>query len=202
MSLGDYDIPIQSKYFRKIHDYEEFSTEEFQMLEDYIHTSASRRHKFRPDVNRIFKVVNYERAARYQEKKRELGGDANPTLLFDGTREKNLNKILGEGFKPGKKGMFGPGMYFAKNSSKSAQEKYTGRGPDEYVWLLLCEVLLGREKIVHKARPFMDGEELHRQGYHSIYAKRTPGDGSKRVWNDEYVVFDKDQIYPLYVVEC
>ena len=84
--------------------------------------------------------------------------------------------------------MFGQGIYFATDSSKSGQEIYT-KGSQK---LLLCDVLTGKCKTVHSADPSLCRETLQRDRFDSVYAirdsKTTGG-----VLNDEFVIFDPRQ---------
>jgi hypothetical protein len=96
--------------------------------------------------------------------------------------------------KSGKQ-MFGCGLYFASDSSKSAQTIYT-KGSN---MLLLCDVLLGRSKTVENARPDMTADKLRRRKYDSLFAKRgTKSTGG--VVYDEFVVYDRYQAIPRYVI--
>jgi hypothetical protein len=63
-------------------------------------------------------------------------------------------------------GMYGKGIYFATDSSKSAL--YT-QGSKE---LLLCDVILGRSLVVYQADASLCHEYLHSEGYDSVYAPR------------------------------
>jgi len=101
-------------------------------------------------------------------------------LKFYGTTAQACNDIIQSGFRlPISKGqMFGPGIYFASESSKSAQELYT-KGSN---MLLVCEVLLGKVKTVDRACPQMTKTKLRGEGYDSLFAKR----GTKRDrWSSE-----------------
>ena len=124
-------------------------------------------------------------------------------MLFHGTRPKYFNVIMEEGFEVGKGGMFGKGIYFAKNSTKSLQyykEEWNDKiqAMLEVKSLLLCEVLLGKKKYVSEALPRMTHEKIKAEGYDSIHAKAA--DGFLR--NDEYIVYDADQVLPRYIIFC
>ncbi len=84
--------------------------------------------------------------------------------------------------------MFGPGIYFSTDSSKSARNIYT-RGSEK---LLLCEVLLGRSKRVERADPDLTLERIRREGFDSVFAPRGTDD-TGGVMNDEFAVFDPAQ---------
>ena len=91
--------------------------------------------------------------------------------------------------------MYGRGIYFATNSSKSAQEIYTKQSNT----LLLCKVLLGKEMRQEKANNYLDYKTLRKKGFDSVFAPRNTKDKGG-VANDEFVVFNSSQILPLYII--
>ena len=106
-----------------------------------------------------------------------------------------MEGITQAGFRIGKPGMYGAGVYFATDSSKSGQAIYT-KGSNK---LLLCKVFLGRAKTVHRADDKLTGERLHAERFDSVFAPRgTKGTGG--VVNDEFVVFDERQAVVKYVI--
>ena len=87
--------------------------------------------------------------------------------------------------------MYGQGIYFATDSSKSAQKIYT-KGSQK---LLLCQVILGKSKEVHMADPTLNKQKLRSERCDSVFAPR-----GTAVKNDEFVVFDPDQALPQYII--
>ena len=106
-----------------------------------------------------------------------------------------MEGISKNGFRLGKDGMYGAGIYFATDSSKSSQNIYT-KGSNK---LLLCKVFLGRAKTVNKADKSLSGPKLRREGYDSVFAPRGTKE-SGGVLNDEFVVFDPSQAFVQYVI--
>ena len=92
--------------------------------------------------------------------------------------------------KPNKQ-MYGPGIYFATDSSKSARDIYT-KGSN---MLLLCDVLLGKAYTAKTARTDMNAARLHAMRFDSLMAPR----GSD-VKNDEFVVYNPDQALPKFLI--
>jgi Poly(ADP-ribose) polymerase catalytic domain len=91
--------------------------------------------------------------------------------------------------------MFGCGIYFATDSSKSAQKTYT----KDTNKLLLCDVALGKAKRVDKADPTLNLAKIRQEGFDSVFAPRgTHNTGG--VINDEFVIFDPDQAMPRYII--
>ncbi|XP_028410564.1 uncharacterized protein LOC114533258 [Dendronephthya gigantea] len=87
--------------------------------------------------------------------------------------------------------MYGQGIYFATDSSKSAQSIYT-KGSQK---LLLCQVILGKSKTVQQSDYSLNKQKLRSHGYDSVYAPR-----GTAVKNDEFVIFDPDQALPQYII--
>lgn len=87
--------------------------------------------------------------------------------------------------------MYGQGIYFATDSSKSARDIYT-KGSNK---LLLCKVLLGRALELKTANNQMTGTKLKQQGYDSVFAPR-----GSAVQNDEFVIFDPRQALVKYII--
>ncbi|XP_048576294.1 uncharacterized protein LOC5506123 [Nematostella vectensis] len=170
---------------------------EFQKVEDQVLKYIQPCHNWYPTVHKIEKVTNLKLEKRFEEAKSRAFGD-NIDTKFHGTSDEGVAGITRDGFKlpdqnlpPGKRGMYGQGIYFATDSSKSAQGIYT-KGSNK---LLVCQVLLGRSMIVRKADRNMDKAKLRKGRYDSVYAPR----GSD-VMNDEFVIFDPAQALPQYIV--
>ena len=169
-------------------------------------------------VTRVEKLWNQSLELKFlKAKKRLYSGAAEPNILqlFHGTGAGDVESICEDGFKlPARssKNMFGCGLYFATDSSKSAQKIYT-KGSN---CLLLCEVLMGRscrigglnenhplhEYYVRKAvPPFLDitAEIMEKKCFDSVYAQRDSREKGG-VKYDEMVVYDEAQAIPRYIV--
>lgn len=85
-----------------------------------------------------------------------LGGarSGNEVLLFHGTDSNAADKILMDGLDPrvSSNGLFGHGLYFAENASKS--DEYTGQPPDGLHKMFLSRVALGRP-YVHRGSIYL-----------------------------------------------
>ena len=158
-------------------------------------------HQWVPRITKIEKIHSRYLEFRFEEAKSRCIG----TLVdqkFHGTSEEGIRKIPKEGFRlpkpalPGeRKHMYGAGIYFSTDSSKSAQDIYT-KGCDK---LLLCDVLLGEAKKVEKADQTLSLEKIRREGFDSVFAPRdTKSSGG--VMNDEFIIFDPDQALPRYII--
>ena len=170
---------------------------EYQKVEDQVLKFIQPCHHWFPKITRIEKVTNLELEKKFEVAKSKAFGDYIDTK-FHGTSNNALKNIIKKGFRmpdanppPNRRGMFGQGIYFATDSSKSAQKIYT-QGSQK---LLLCQVILGRSKEVHQADYSLNKKKLRSNQFDSVYAPR-----GSAVKNDEFVIFDPDQALPQYII--
>lgn len=124
--------------------------------------------------------------------------------LWHGTRLQNILSIMGKGLllpklSPGQKvgAMFGDGLYFANQSSKSLNYcdglMYTGGGSKpSTIYMFMASVALGN--YFTPSGPVSDNPP---EGYHSYWAKAK----ESGVMNDEIIVFDGSQVRLDYLLE-
>lgn len=130
----------------------------------------------------------------------------NECLLFHGTNPVSAEAITVENFKVSLAGsasgtLFGRGIYFAENCTKS--DEYAKPDPQtNYSTMLLCRTLLGRFKVFddHSFSP-RDCENCvlgldPPHAFHSLLGDRLKAANTFR----EFVVFDDDQAYVEFVV--
>eukprot|EP00802_Teleaulax_amphioxeia_P020330 Tamp_20608.p1 GENE.Tamp_20608~~Tamp_20608.p1 ORF type:complete len:317 (+),score=46.09 Tamp_20608:2-952(+) len=135
---------------------------------------------------------------------KDLSSKINEFYLFHGTSFKNAQIIAEHGFDERVSdmgGLYGAGTYFAINACKSHQysEKYSSSGQ---CVMLVCRVILGipfGTTTKHHARRAPDNPATPGRPYDSIFAERGKANGGQQQHN-EYVVFDRTQIYPEYLV--
>ncbi|KAK2704508.1 hypothetical protein QYM36_016789 [Artemia franciscana] len=124
---------------------------------------------------------------------------SNSQEKFLGTNAKACRNIIENGFRQhfnyGQQQSFGLGIYFAGDSSKSAQQIYT-KGSNI---LILCDVLLGKEMKVSTSQYTINYYTIRSLGYDSLFA---PADTKSAggVLFDEFVIYDPRQAYPRYVI--
>lgn len=174
-------------------------------------------------VLRIDKVHNPYLEKRFLEAKRELRSslsDCKTRDLFHGSSDDGVKGITEKGFRLPEwnpNNMFGRGIYFATDSSKSAQHLYT-KGSKK---LILCDVLLGNVctvdglkskhplskhvKINDNAQPprhflDVDYEIVHRAGFDSVFAPRGGSMAVGGVKYDEMIVYRVEQALPKYII--
>ena len=170
---------------------------EYMKVQDQVTKFIQPCHSWFPAITKIEKVTNLVLEKKFEEAKSRSFGSYIDTK-FHGTSDEGVKGITENGFKlpdenpaDGKRGMFGQGIYFATDSSKSAQIIYT-KGSSK---LLLCQVILGNSMVVHKANNQLNKKKLQEKKFDSIYAPR-----GCAVKNDEFVIFDPDQALPEYVI--
>uniref|UniRef100_A0A1I8GHB6 Poly [ADP-ribose] polymerase n=1 Tax=Macrostomum lignano TaxID=282301 RepID=A0A1I8GHB6_9PLAT len=149
------------------------------------------------EICSIERIENPVLDRRMRDFRRQLHNRNCPTeQLFHGTRQINAEKIITDGFILGNRGMFGAGIYFATDSTKSAQYcKDTGVKS-----LLLCDVLLGKHQVCRTARNDLNFETLRAEGFDSVFAQRDSRE-TRGVLNDEFVVYDPRQAAPRYLIK-
>ena len=91
--------------------------------------------------------------------------------------------------------MFGDGLYFSSQSTKSlnyAQGYWDGGPRDNNCFMFLCDVAMGTYHV-----PSGPSSQLHKHGHDSIWAKP----GKSGIQNDEMIVFRTSQVNIRYLVE-
>lgn len=174
---------------------------EFTSVVDKVTKYINPVHNWYPNITKIELIQNPHLELKFEQAKLNCFG-THTDLKFHGTGDEGIKHIPEKGFrlpqpaKPGEqKHMFGCGIYFATDSSKSAQPMYT-KGANK---LLLCNVLVGKAKRVDRADYTLTKEKLKQEGFDSVFAPRgTQSTGG--VMNDEFVVFDPDQALPKYII--
>ncbi|XP_065567072.1 uncharacterized protein LOC136031431 isoform X2 [Artemia franciscana] len=156
-------------------------------------------HRWRPEVYSIIEVFNPNLLEDFYSCQADLIEPSTIREKFHGTDSEAINAIILNGFRlpinDTQIRMFGRGIYFATDSSKSAQDVYT-EGSNV---LLLCDVLLGKEMKVLGPKYNMNLETIKNLGYDSIFAPRdTRNQGG--VLFDEFVIYDPRQAYPRYII--
>jgi hypothetical protein len=170
---------------------------EYQMVNDKVVKFVLPMHNWFPKVTKIEKVTNLNLEKKFEAAKSKAFG-VHIDEKFHGTSDDGVKGITKDGFRmpdqnppPSKRGMYGQGIYFATDSSKSAQKIYT-KGSQK---LLLCQVILGKSKVVSKADPTLNKMKLRSERCDSVFAPR-----GSAVKNDEFVIFDPDQALPQYII--
>jgi hypothetical protein len=148
-------------------------------------------------------------ASRWQpaipSKEAEMSLDINEFYLFHGTSSKSAHIICKHGFDEhvaDLNGLYGAGSYFAINSCKSHQYSLKYKDSSTFV-MLVCRVVMGSPYFTStqhngQRRP-PDNAATPGRPFDSIFAEHGIGRGGQQQHN-EYVVFDRLQVYPEYIV--
>jgi tankyrase len=188
---------------------------EYQKVKQLMEETIS-QHRKAPDANfrtfeflKVEKIVNEYREEKYRELKEKIrsenDGCARQRFLFHGSSERNIDQIIENGFdieRASPNGMFGAGIYFARNSSKA--NLYTGSfedcdcSIDESCddcrrYMLECRVLIGKSFYCKQANSSLKEPP---QGYHSVYG--IPSDGGLDF--PEVVVYNNYQALPAFKI--
>lgn len=169
----------------------------YKELVEYVKKSQSKHHNVDLHVKRIF-TVKQKNSPKFDD---SVG---NKKLLFHGTRSANLPGILSTHIKlPTQlKGvyitgaMFGPGIYFADQSTKSSQyscSRFGGRtNKYDTAFLLVSEVALGKIKEEKRTKYHYNAP----RGYHSVKGVEGP-----ELLHNEYIIYNENQHELKYIIE-
>lgn len=160
-------------------------------------------------IIKVQKVHNKKLRDRYNHRCREVADEnhahSNERMLFHGSPF--INAIVQKGFDERHAyigGMFGAGIYFAENSSKSNQYVYGINGgtgctlhKDRSCYIcdrqmLFCKVTLGKPFLQFSAMKMAHAPP----GHHSVIGRPSAGGLS----HAEYVIYRGEQAYPEYLI--
>lgn len=174
------------------------------------------------DAYKVTKVYRIQRNSLLQAHEAKAGKLGKPTQLFHGTSLSRAKAIAKEGFGlPSRAGLYGKGIYFADNASKSAayapenswapffrrwsKDGFMNAFKRESGQMLLCDVYLGSYRTVMSCDTTLSPEKDLQAGwfrnmfslgdYNSVYA---PGGFLS---HSEYIVYETHQAIPRYLVE-
>lgn len=166
----------------------------------FVNGSSSSHASSKLKLKRVFELKNDTFQQRFDEKSAKIG---NVQRYWHGTRAFNVLSILRGGLIiPKSSGnyhisgrMFGDGVYFSDNSTKSLNYSYGywgGGGYDNNCFMFVADVAMGK---VHKAKSYT--ENLPRSGSDSTFAEG----GVAGVANNEMIVYNLDQLNLKYLCE-
>jgi len=169
-------------------------TKFFMQTVNMSHTSRNLRPK------KVYKVCHANMEAGWANDGAKM---SNIWELWHGTRVFNVLSILKNGLIIPKSGgsyhvtgrMFGDGLYFSDQSTKSlnyAQGYWDGGPRDNNCFMFLFDVAMGNYHV-----PSGSNSQLHRYGHDSVFAKA----GRSGVQNNEMIVYRLSQAVPRYLIE-
>ncbi len=185
----------------------------FNYVKNKVDSSYAPNHNFRGKVVQVYEV-SQKNAPRFDD------SCGNVRHLFHGTRAENMVGILSSYLKlpntlSGVKltgAMFGPGIYFASDSSKSLQYsigRFNGGTNSKKVYMFVCQVALGKVKQVTKATYYTKAP----RGYNSVMGvgERTlqnmiarneaPSTAVTSLINNEFIIYNQSRQRIKYIVE-
>lgn len=130
--------------------------------------------------------------------------------LFHGTKASNMLSILKAGFVMPRQGtsvaitgwLWGSGIYFSDMSTKSIRYATGawsgGAGARDRKFMFICEVAMGNYNVPSDREKW--SYKLPR-GYDSCFAQGGAQGGKSGVINNEMVVFNTNQINPIFIME-
>lgn len=168
---------------------------EYKRLEKLVTDTKAPNHNFNMHVTNVYEVASMK----HPEEFNPYGVDT--MELFHGSRTPNIIHVLQQGLRIKPSGavhtgsMFGDGIYFASNSTKSANYcwGFGSRSRGETFYMFVCEVATGRIKDYQSAE---SGLKSAPRGYNSVRGKK-----GSYLMNDEYIVYRESQVQIKYVIE-
>ena len=168
---------------------------EYERLEKLVMDTKAPNHHFSMSVKNVYEVESM----RYPEEFNPYGVET--MELFHGSRTPNIIHVLQQGLRIKPSGavhtgsMFGDGIYFASNSTKSANYcwGFGSRAIGETFYMFVCEVATGRIKDYESAKSSLKSAPY---GYNSVR-----GTKGRHLQNDEYIVYRESQVRIKYVIE-
>lgn len=169
-------------------------------VEKAMHDNRSDRHDWGIDILNVWSVVVKGQKDKHLSTMKDVG---NIRPLFHGSRPANILGICKHGLllrPPGAivtGSMFGNGLYFADQSSKSEQYSFGGGwgssyGKDSY-FMFVADVALGKIKEYEDAQSHLQKAP---SGFHSVLGKK-----GRALYHNEFIVYDIKQHILQYLVE-
>ena len=199
-SLG-IDASIEQKYNDLHCDLTTVTDADWKRIEKFVRdTALPKAHGYNLKVKNVL-AVNQHNApaldAHYGNVQELFHGSRSANIVGILSSHLRLPNTLGSGIhKTG--AMFGDGIYFASNSTKSANYSFGswggGRNRHNCAYLFVANVALGRQKIYNDAHYVTHAPD----GYDSVWGKP---DGHRWLKNHEYIIYRENQCRIGYIVE-
>lgn len=178
---------------------------QIKKIEHYFETSKNKVHSSVLNRAKIVKIFEINLGAQQEPFKTKSSEIGNIHSLWHGTKIANILSIMSKGLlmprmSPGSKAgaMFGEGLYFANQSTKSAQYcdgmRYSGSSRSDKMYMFIADVAMGKS-YTPKSSTGSSGRPP--KGYDSFWAKS----GISGVVNDEMIIFNGDQVRLTHLIE-
>lgn len=200
MMAGFATDDIEVKYKELNCDFKPTSQDEFVRIKKFLEDSQSQYHHWKLVAKKIWKISSRGQAG-YRSHMESIG---NIQPLFHGSRAANIMGICKKGLllrPPGAYvtgSMFGNGLYFADQSTKSSQYATArfGGGASQYgntFFMFVADVSLGRIKQYNDAQSSLVKAP---QGYDSVQGLK-----GRSLVHNEFIVYDLRQNELQYLIE-
>lgn len=173
------------------------STDKYRKIENYVRNTESNHHNVHLNVKQIF-TVKQKNAPTFDS------SPGNVKELFHGTRSANMIGILPTNLKLPQQltnvvitgAMYGPGLYFADQSTKSSQYSCSrfGGTTNKYktAFMFLAEVALGRVKKEETSHYYLSAPK----GYDSVMGVK-----GRSLLHNEFITYRENQHELKYIIE-
>lgn len=195
------DVTKKSKEIGCGFRYHDLFDDKHKKIEKYINETRSSKHDWKVDVLNVWSVDVRSQRAKHLDTMKKIG---NVKPLFHGSRPQNILGICKHGLllrPPGAivtGSMFGNGLYFADQSSKSEQYSFGGGYGSRYgsntYFMFVADVALGKIKEYENSQGNLQKAPA---GYHSVQGKKSP----YGLLHNEFIIYSLDQHILQYLVE-
>jgi len=182
------------------YEYLEPTDERRVKAEKYVLSTRSSAHDWKCQIKNVWKIKVKEQTEDYSKYMKEVG---NIKSLFHGSGPQNILGICKRGLLMRPPGvyvtgsMFGNGLYFADQSSKSEQYafgRYSGfGGKGDTYFMFLADVALG--KVMEYTTPQSNLSKAP-NGYHSVMGKK-----GNYLYHNEFIIYEVKQHVLEYLIE-
>lgn len=172
----------------------------YKKISAFHQETRSDRHSWKADIKNIWRVNIKGQREKHVAKMKEVG---NVKPLFHGSGPQNILGICKHGLLMRPPGvyitgsMFGNGLYFADQSSKSEQYSFGrfggGGGKAETFFMFVTDVALGTIKEYEDAQTHLTKPP---SGYHSVQGKK-----GRWLQHNEFIVYELKQHILQYLIE-
>lgn len=176
------------------------SHDDHKWVSKYMQETRSDRHNWKAGIRNIWKVDIKGQQARHDATMSDVG---NIHPLFHGSRPQNILGICKSGLLMRPPGvyitgsMFGNGLYFADQSSKSEQYSFGGgwgtRNGSNTCFMFVADVALGKIKGYEDAQSHLTKPPA---GYDSVQGKK-----GRYLYHNEFIIYDLKQHVLKYLIE-
>lgn len=176
------------------------SEDSHRRVKEYFTSSHSRHHGWKSKMEKLWRVNIKEQKDKHLTRMKDVG---NVRPLFHGSGPQNILGICKHGLLMRPPGvyvtgsMFGNGLYFADQSSKSEQYAFGryggGSGRGDTYFMFVADVALGNVKKYQNPQSHLSAAP---PGYHSVQ-----GEAGSSLIHNEFIVYDIKQHILQYLIE-